>query len=73
MLSCRAAGHVYGRLKAYAGEGGNAADTSDADGNTQIKRHHADFALWKLAKPGEPSWESPWGAGRPGTCAVLLN
>lgn len=25
-----------------------------------------DFALWKSAKPGEPSWESPWGAGRPG-------
>ena len=25
-----------------------------------------DFALWKAAKPGEPSWDSPWGAGRPG-------
>ena len=25
-----------------------------------------DFVLWKLAKPGEPSWDSPWGAGRPG-------
>lgn len=30
------------------------------------KRHPADFALWKAAKPGEPSWESPWGRGRPG-------
>jgi cysteinyl-tRNA synthetase len=30
------------------------------------KRDPADFVLWKLAKPGEPSWESPWGAGRPG-------
>ena len=30
------------------------------------KRHPADFALWKAAKAGEPSWESPWGAGRPG-------
>jgi cysteinyl-tRNA synthetase len=30
------------------------------------KRDALDFALWKLAKPGEPSWESPWGAGRPG-------
>jgi cysteinyl-tRNA synthetase len=30
------------------------------------KEHPADFALWKGAKPGEPSWESPWGAGRPG-------
>ncbi|MEA3361887.1 MAG: cysteine--tRNA ligase [Thermodesulfobacteriota bacterium] len=30
------------------------------------KRNPMDFALWKTAKPGEPSWESPWGAGRPG-------
>jgi cysteinyl-tRNA synthetase len=30
------------------------------------KRNPADFALWKAAKPGEPMWESPWGAGRPG-------
>ncbi|MBO4794247.1 MAG: cysteine--tRNA ligase, partial [Deltaproteobacteria bacterium] len=30
------------------------------------KRNPMDFALWKAAKPGEPSWESPWGAGRPG-------
>ena len=30
------------------------------------KRHPADFALWKAAKPDEPSWESPWGKGRPG-------
>ncbi len=30
------------------------------------KRHPADFALWKRAKPGEPSWDSPWGPGRPG-------
>ncbi len=30
------------------------------------KRDPLDFALWKFAKPGEPSWESPWGAGRPG-------
>jgi cysteinyl-tRNA synthetase len=30
------------------------------------KRNPADFALWKAAKPGEPSWNSPWGAGRPG-------
>jgi cysteinyl-tRNA synthetase len=38
------------------------------------KRHPADFALWKSAKPGEPSWESPWGAGRPGwhiECSVM--
>ena len=30
------------------------------------KRSPLDFALWKQAKPGEPSWESPWGKGRPG-------
>jgi cysteinyl-tRNA synthetase len=30
------------------------------------KRNPQDFALWKFSKPGEPEWESPWGAGRPG-------
>ena len=30
------------------------------------KRSPLDFALWKASKPGEPTWESPWGAGRPG-------
>ncbi|MDY7225250.1 cysteine--tRNA ligase [Hyalangium rubrum] len=30
------------------------------------KREPLDFALWKAAKPGEPSWDSPWGKGRPG-------
>ncbi len=38
------------------------------------KRNPADFALWKAAKPGEPSWESPWGLGRPGwhiECSVM--
>jgi cysteinyl-tRNA synthetase len=30
------------------------------------KEHPMDFALWKSAKPGEPSWDSPWGKGRPG-------
>jgi cysteinyl-tRNA synthetase len=33
---------------------------------SEQKRQAADFALWKAAKPGEPSWASPWGAGRPG-------
>jgi len=32
----------------------------------EAKRDALDFALWKGAKPGEPSWESPWGPGRPG-------
>src|SRR5664279_5506710 len=38
------------------------------------KRSPLDFALWKKAKPGEPSWESPWGPGRPGwhtECVVM--
>ena len=38
------------------------------------KRHPADFALWKFTKPGEPSWPSPWGDGRPGwhsECVVM--
>src|SRR4051794_23907089 len=33
---------------------------------SSLKRHPGDFALWKGSKPGEPSWESPWGPGRPG-------
>ncbi|MDR1590249.1 MAG: cysteine--tRNA ligase [Oscillospiraceae bacterium] len=33
---------------------------------SEVKKNAMDFALWKTAKPGEPSWESPWGAGRPG-------
>ncbi|MGB4861468.1 MAG: cysteine--tRNA ligase [Tepidiformaceae bacterium] len=33
---------------------------------TELKADPLDFALWKTAKPGEPSWESPWGQGRPG-------
>ena len=38
------------------------------------KNHPADFALWKFSKPGEPSWPSPWGDGRPGwhsECVVM--
>lgn len=32
----------------------------------EVKRDPLDFVLWKLAKPGEPAWDSPWGKGRPG-------
>ena len=38
------------------------------------KKHPADFVLWKFSKPGEPSWPSPWGEGRPGwhsECVVM--
>ncbi|MBQ7236727.1 MAG: cysteine--tRNA ligase [Clostridia bacterium] len=34
--------------------------------NDEMKQNPLDFALWKSAKPGEPSWPSPWGQGRPG-------
>ncbi len=34
--------------------------------NDEMKQNPLDFALWKSAKPGEPSWTSPWGEGRPG-------
>ena len=40
----------------------------------ELKRHPADFVLWKYSKPGEPSWPSPWGDGRPGwhsECVVM--
>ncbi len=52
----------YGKLshrpvEALQGDGGGAVER---------KRATADFALWKSAKPGEPSWNSPWGPGRPG-------
>ena len=38
------------------------------------KENPLDFALWKAAKPDEPSWKSPWGQGRPGwhiECSVM--
>ena len=38
----------------------------EGGGMAERKRTAADFALWKAAKPGEPSWPSPWGPGRPG-------
>ncbi|HUT09496.1 MAG TPA: cysteine--tRNA ligase [Thermoguttaceae bacterium] len=52
----------YGKLSHRQTE----AMLGDGGGTAQRKRASADFALWKSAKPGEPSWESPWGPGRPG-------
>ena len=49
----------YGKLS-----GQRVDELRSADQGT--KHHPADFALWKAAKPGEPSWDSPWGKGRPG-------
>ncbi|AFY79544.1 MAG: cysteine--tRNA ligase [Hydrococcus sp. C42_A2020_068] len=45
------------------------------DPENQKKKNPADFALWKAAKPGEPSWDSPWGKGRPGwhiECSAMV-
>jgi cysteinyl-tRNA synthetase len=53
----------YGRLSGRRLEEMRAGARVEVD---ERKRGAADFALWKAAKPGEPSWPSPWGAGRPG-------
>jgi len=53
----------YGRLSGRRLEEMRAGARLDVD---ERKEDPADFALWKAAKPGEPSWPSPWGAGRPG-------
>jgi cysteinyl-tRNA synthetase len=53
----------YGRLSKRKLEELQAGARVDVD---ERKRHPMDFALWKSSKPGEPSWPSPWGAGRPG-------
>ncbi len=54
---------AYGRLSKRKLEDLQAGARVDVD---ERKRHPMDFALWKSSKPGEPSWESPWGPGRPG-------
>ncbi|GAQ09455.1 cysteine--tRNA ligase [Aspergillus lentulus] len=62
------AGHPYARLEPWSrsdnkllaeGEGALTKKTTE-------KRSASDFALWKASKPGEPSWTSSWGRGRPG-------
>lgn len=47
-------------------EAGRSGRVDADDASAQRKEYPFDFALWKKAKPGETSWESPWGAGRPG-------
>ncbi|MBI5315968.1 MAG: cysteine--tRNA ligase [Nitrospirae bacterium] len=54
---------TYGRLSKRRLEDLQAGARVEVD---ERKRHAMDFALWKRSKPGEPSWESPWGLGRPG-------
>ncbi|CAI5493657.1 unnamed protein product [Closterium sp. Naga37s-1] len=53
----------YGQLSGRRQEENRAGERVAVD---ERKRNPADFALWKSAKPGEVSWASPWGAGRPG-------
>jgi cysteinyl-tRNA synthetase len=53
----------YGKLSGRKLEDMQAGVRIDID---ERKEHPMDFALWKAAKPGEPSWDSPWGKGRPG-------
>lgn len=62
----RQKGCTYGKLKPWAVESACLAAEGETDFTTSEKRQKNDFALWKAAKEGEPSWESPWGQGRPG-------
>ena len=65
-------GDVYFSVGDFAGYGRlSGRDLSELEAGARVdidtrKKGPMDFALWKSAKPGEPVWESPWGAGRPG-------
>ncbi len=61
----------YGKLSRRKLEDMDSGARIDVDSR---KESPMDFAVWKAAKPGEPSWESPWGPGRPGwhiECSVM--
>jgi cysteinyl-tRNA synthetase len=61
----------YGKLSGKSLEDLRAGQRVAVDA---AKQDPLDFVLWKRAKPGEPAWESPWGAGRPGwhiECSVM--
>ncbi len=61
----------YGKLSGKSLEDLRAGERVEVD---TFKRDPLDFVLWKAAKPGEPSWDSPWGPGRPGwhiECSVM--
>ncbi len=66
--SFEAANNHYARLEPW--NRGNKELEADGEGSlarkSNEKKSDADFALWKSSKPGEPSWSSPWGKGRPG-------
>ena len=72
--------NVYFAVESHSDYGalsGQSLDALVAGARVEVdeeKRHPADFALWKAAKPGEPAWDSPWGPGRPGwhiECSVM--
>jgi cysteinyl-tRNA synthetase len=62
----------YGKLSGRAQEDMQAGARVEGEDD---KRHPSDFALWKASKPGEPSWDAPFGAGRPGwhiECSAMI-
>ena len=64
-------GSVYFRVRNFLDYGKlshrNLSEMISKAGTYEEKKEYSlDFALWKASKPGEPSWESPWGRGRPG-------
>src|SRR5207249_7486585 len=62
----------YGKLSGRTSEGQLVGARKELEPG---KRDPRDFALWKAAKPGEPSWSSPWGEGRPGwhiECSTMV-
>jgi cysteinyl-tRNA synthetase len=64
-----AGGDVYFDVRSHPAYGelsGQRPDAMQSSDDAGAKRDPLDFALWKGAKPGEPSWETPWGPGRPG-------
>lgn len=71
--------HHYAKLVPEAFGNQSALKEGEGDLTTSgagEKRSENDFALWKVSKPGEPSWESPWGRGRPGwhiECSVMAS
>ena len=73
-------GDVYFDIQSFEGYGRlSGQDPEQLQEGVRIEvdqrlKNPLDFALWKSAKPGEPKWESPWGAGRPGwhiECSVM--
>lgn len=60
-------GAAYGKLEPWSvGDGKLLTSGEGSLTEKDQKRSENDFALWKKSKPGEPSWDSPWGRGRPG-------